>query len=318
MESITLTIDGREVIAPAGATILEAARSAEIYIPSLCNHPDLPLMKGMHPQEAVFRGGLKIENQADVSREAEGCGLCVVEIKGQEDPVPSCATPAQPGMKVVVDSDRLQKIRREKLAPFLADHPHACLTCAQAEGCSRSQCSSNVPENERCCELFGNCEFQKLVEYVGVLPLVGRWIPPGLPVIDDQPLFKRDYNLCLNCTRCVRVCREVRGVEALGFVFDEKGGVVVGTVGPTLAESGCKFCTACVEVCPTGAIMDKGIRPGKQEEDLVPCKSSCPAGVDIPGYVRAVKSGRTDQALALIREKASFPRGPGPGLRPPL
>jgi len=50
------------------------------------------------------------------------------------------------------------------------------------------------------------------------------------------------------------------GIEAIGFVFDKKGKVRVGSVAPSLKDSGCKFCNTCVEVCPTGAIMDKGLR----------------------------------------------------------
>ena len=61
----------------------------------------------------------------------------------------------------------------------------------------------------------------------------------------------------ISCERCIRVCREVRGVEALDFVFDEEGRVIVGSASPTLGESACRFYTACVEACPTGAIMDE-------------------------------------------------------------
>ncbi|MBW1705684.1 MAG: 4Fe-4S binding protein [Deltaproteobacteria bacterium] len=74
--------------------------------------------------------------------------------------------------------------------------------------------------------------------------------------MDDETLFKRDYNLCIGCTRCVRVCNEMQGVGALTFTTVE-GNLIVGTTEPTFKASGCKFCGACVEVCPTGALMDK-------------------------------------------------------------
>ncbi len=307
MASLNLTIDGQEMSAPEGATILEAARLAGIYIPILCHHPDLPPMGGLKPSETVYRGGERIDNATDAPAEAEGCGLCVVEIAGLSEPQPACATLVEAGLVITTDSEKLKALRQENLAPFLADHPHACLTCAQAEGCPRTQCSANVPEEERCCPLLGRCEFQKLVEYVGVAPSVPRWRPTSRPVIKDEPLFERDYNLCLNCGRCVRACQELRGVEALGFVFDEQGRVVVGSLAPTMAQSGCKFCTACVGVCPTGAIVDKGVRAASFAQDIVPCRAACPAGVDVPNYVRAVKAGQVDQALALIREKVPFP-----------
>ena len=93
----------------------------------------------------------------------------------------------------------------------------------------------------------------------------------------------------------------------LGFVFDKKGKIRVGTLSPTLEESGCRFCTACVEVCPTGALMDKAVRPGKRDDDLVPCRAACPAHIDIPGYIRLIAEGREDEAHAVIREKVPFP-----------
>jgi formate dehydrogenase (NADP+) beta subunit len=73
-----------------------------------------------------------------------GCGLCVVEVEGMPDPVSACSTKVKAGMVVVTDSDRIKAKRQQNLIPILTRHRHACLTCAQQEGCSRSQCSINV------------------------------------------------------------------------------------------------------------------------------------------------------------------------------
>jgi NADPH-dependent glutamate synthase beta subunit-like oxidoreductase len=88
-------------------------------------------------------------------------------------------------------------------------------------------------------------------------------------------------------------------------VSDSSGKVKVGTVAATLRDSGCKFCTACVEVCPTGAIRDIGMR--NKDEDLLPCVAACPAGINIPWYLRFVAQGKADQALSVIREKVPLP-----------
>jgi formate dehydrogenase (NADP+) beta subunit len=306
MTTVSLTIDGRAVEVPAGATILEAARKANIYIPTLCHHPDLPPAKGGAAAAAIYQGSRKIEN-ARPGECGRGCGLCVVEVEGQADLVGSCAAPAEEGMAVVTSSARIQAQRREKLVPILARHRHACLTCAQQEGCSRTQCSANVPENERCCPQFGLCELQNVANHVGILPATPKCAPTDCAVIKTHPLFERDYNLCIGCTRCVRACRDLRGVAAMGFVFDAGGEVQVGTLADNLEDSGCKFCTACVEACPTGALTDKGVRPGKRAEDLVPCKAACPAHIDVPGYVRLLAQGRRDEAHAVIREKVPLP-----------
>ncbi len=306
MKEVTLTINAQEIVVPDGATILEAAQGAGIYIPTLCYHPDLPIAKGIEAARVIYQGDRKVEN-AMPDEAGKGCGLCVVEVEGEAELISSCGTEVTDGMVVVTENDRITARRQKNLIPILSRHPHACLTCAQQEGCSRSQCSSNVPENERCCTQFGHCELQNVANYIGISPSTPKWIPTDLPVIDDHALFVRDYNLCIGCTRCIRACRDLRGIEAIGFVFDEKGQVRIGALESSLKDSGCKFCTACVEVCPTGALMDKSVRPGKKEEDLVPCKEACPAHIDIPGYLRLIAEGRRDEANAVIREKAPLP-----------
>ncbi|MGD9034295.1 MAG: FAD-dependent oxidoreductase, partial [Desulfobacteraceae bacterium] len=306
MNRVRLTINGQDIEAEAGVSILEAAKTAGIYIPALCYHPDLPVAKGSQAAKVVYQGEQRIEN-AMPEESGKGCGLCVVEVEGEEDLVGSCATEVKQDMVVVTENDRIHAKRRENLVPILANHPHACLTCAQQEGCPRTQCSSNVPENERCCDQFGHCELQNVANYIGISDATPKWLPTNLPIFNEDPLYKRDFNLCIACTRCVRACHDLRGIEALGFVNDENGQVQIGTIGPSLGESGCKFCTACVEVCPTGALMDKEVRAGKKEEDLVPCKEACPAHIDVPGYLRLIAEGKADEANAVIREKVPFP-----------
>ena len=306
MNTVKLTINEQAIEAQAGTTLLEAARSAVIYIPSLCSHPDLPPAKATTPTEIVYQGERKFENHTPEDTN-HSCGLCLVSVEGRTELIESCSTEIENGMVVVTESDAIRNARQQNLIPILTRHRHACLTCAQQEGCSLTQCSTNVPENERCCSLFGHCELQNVANYVGISDTTPKWIPTDLPIFKDDPLFERDYNLCIGCTRCIRACRELKGVDALGFVFDENGLVQIGTIKPILEESGCKFCTACVEVCPTGALMDKAVRAGKKEEDIVSCKEACPVHMDIPGYLRLIAEGKPDEANAVIREKVPFP-----------
>ncbi len=306
MNTVTITINDRTIEIPLRTTILEAARLVDIFIPTLCYHPDLPPAKDCPSSQIVYQGEKKLETTMP-GEFGKGCGLCVVEVKGEPDLVGSCANDVWEGMDVTTDNDRIKAERQENLLPILARHPHACLTCAQQEGCSRTQCSTNVPETERCCPQFGRCELQNVAEYIGISDITPKWIPTDLPLLKEDPLYTRDYNLCIGCTRCVRVCRDLRGIEAFGFVFDSYGQIQVGTLGPTLAESGCKFCTACVEVCPTGALMDKSVQPGKKKEELVPCRSACPANIDVPEYVRLISQGKLDESNAVIIEKVPLP-----------
>jgi NADPH-dependent glutamate synthase beta subunit-like oxidoreductase len=308
METITVSIDGSQVEVPEGVTILDAARAASIYIPTLCSHPDLPPGRGLKPNQVVYRGGEQFNNaEGQESQEFEGCRLCLVEVAGMAGFQTACSTLVQTGMVIQTNTPEVQEERRKNLVPFMTEHPHACLTCAQREGCTREPCSTNVPVEERCCIKFGNCELQKAAEYVGIKEETPRWVPTTLPILEDEPLFTRDYNLCIGCLRCLRACRDLREIEAIGFVFDNRADAVVGSVGPTLRESACKFCTACVEVCPTGALLDREVVT-EREAALIPCKTNCPAGIDVPQYVRLVGQGKYAEALTVIREKVPFPR----------
>ncbi len=331
MNRVKLTINGRQVESGAGATILQAAGSAGIYIPVLCSHPDLPAAGRSKGVAEIFQGGRRLENCLPDDRE-KGCGICLVEVEGEAELVGSCGAPVRNGMVVVTENDRIRQARRENLVPVLARHRHSCLTCAQQDGCSRTQCSSNVPEDERCCQKFGQCELQRVVNYVGIPGSAPKWVPSGPAVIENGPLIQRDYSLCIGCTRCVRACGELRGIGALGFVFDEDRRAQVGMIRPSVEESACRFCAACVEVCPTGALTDKPPRrlpayagqqssieaspdaalkqaePGtkrlNREEETVPCRTACPAHIDVPGYLRLIAQGLIDEAGALIRRKA--------------
>ncbi len=301
MGTVSFFVNNIEVKAPKDSSILEAARSADIYIPSLCYHPDLPPFRRAKAGTAVFRDGEQIVGDA-AEKEFEGCNLCLVEVEGQPELVPSCDTLITEGMQVLTDTERVREARQEKLMRILAKHPHACLTCAQKEGCTREPCSTNVPIAERCCSKFGNCELEKVAEYIGIRTDKPRYMPGNLPIVKDEPLFIRDHNLCISCTRCVRACQELRGVKALSFVY-RNGEAFVGSVAPTLKESDCRFCGACVEVCPTGTLMDKEVKAGERETSLVPCKFACPANIDVPRYINLIAQGRHAEAAAVVREK---------------
>ncbi|WP_246262365.1 FAD-dependent oxidoreductase [Aromatoleum evansii] len=288
---VKLSIDGVEVEAPAGASVLNAATAAGLYIPALCAHPDLP--------PAGQRGAGE-----------GGCNLCMVEIDGVDGVVKACSTTVTAGMVVTTKSPAIQEVRQASLAKILGPHPHVCLTCPQRDGCSRSQCSYGNPQETRCCTIFSSCELRKVSDYIGIPNTTPPYKPAQLPVVLDEPFFDRDYNLCIDCRRCLVACNDVRGVGCLEVkeVETPQGKrTYVGTIAPTLIESGCTFCQACVTVCPTGALMDRTLDPAKREESMVPCKNACPAGIDVPRYVQLAAEGKYGEAIAVVRERLPFP-----------
>jgi formate dehydrogenase beta subunit len=305
MGKVAIKLDGTECRVEEGASILEAALGAEVYVPNLCYHPDLPTFEALRPGGPIFQGQERIESESDTAC-FEGCRLCLVEVQGEQGLVTACNTTVADGMEIRTDTPRIVEARREQLSRIFARHPHACIGCAQRFGCALEPCSTNVPQDERCCSAFGKCELQKVAEFVGIKGDTPRYTPPGRPVLEDEPLFRMDYNLCIGCGRCVRACVDLRGVRALGCAWRD-GRLEVGTVAPTLKESGCKFCGACVEVCPTGALMDKATISGDRESVLVPCRDTCPAGMDVPAYIRLIAQGDFTEAAAVVRESVPLP-----------
>ena len=193
-EKIKLTIDGVEVEVEKGATVLQAAQSAGIYIPTLCYHPDLPPYGG--------------------------CRLCIVEIENMRGLPTSCTTPAAAGMVVKTNTSQLQQLRQDFLRLILTEHPNACLTCDRRERCGPNDiCLRNVAVTERCvlCPKNGQCELQRVADYIGIgeMPLPYKY--KNLPVDDRAPLIRRDYNLCILCGRCVQMCEEVEGHRCYQF-----------------------------------------------------------------------------------------------------
>jgi len=302
MDTAFVVIDEVAIDAEAGASILEAALAAGVYIPHLCSHPDLPPYDAIPPVRAVYRGSRRIEAVDGPGGENpyDGCGLCVVEVEGEDNPVRACRTPVKEGMRIRTRSAALVVLRRTHLAAILETHPHACLTCAQREGCSLTQCSSNVPVEERCCWKFNRCELRKVAGSVGIPPHLPRYRYRDLPRLNDTPLFSRDDNLCIGCMRCVRACHHTYGEAAIGYIRSDDG-IVVGALGPSPPESGCRLCGICVEVCPTGALMDTDIQWASRRSDLVPCVHHCPLGLDVPEYVRRIAGGDFAGAAEVIR-----------------
>ena len=257
-DGTTFKIDGRDVIAKPGQTILQAAMDQDIYIPYLCYYPK------MKPQGS--------------------CRACMVEVEanGRKMTVASCTTPPMPDAEVTTNSKDVQDLRRNVIELLMTEHPHGCLTCHRIELCGPQDiCQRHVTVTDRCtiCPKNERCELKDTVRLVELdlrTPL--NYHRRDLPIHSDDPFYDRDYNLCIVCSRCVRVCDEVRFDTALTLT-SRSGVALVGTShGTSLLESGCEFCGACVDVCPTGSLTERNYKWEKAVKEVTTVCTNCPVG----------------------------------------
>lgn len=221
------------------------------------------------------------------------CKLCSVEIDGEPTIAQSCETIIKDGLVVRTKTEAVKKLRMTAMEMMLASHPKDCTSC----------------------DKYLNCELQALMQYMGVAHSRLREIEKvNTRIAKSDNLIKKEMQRCIQCGRCVRVCEEMRGVSVLS-INKKNGETYINTKGDKpLVDTECRFCGACVEVCPTGAIQDvRGIFSSDtpRNKALIPCKNECPAHTDIPAYIRLVEQGKYSDAVSVIREKLTFPHSLG-------
>jgi len=207
---VNLTIDGKNIEVKEGTTVLRAAQSAGIEIPTLCDHPELTPYGG--------------------------CRLCLVEVEGARTLQPSCTLPVSEKMVVKTTTDRVKEARKFVLTLLFSERNHFCPYCQESGG---------------------DCELQNAAYQEGMTnwPLSPNFNTFGVDA--SGPYFVLDNNRCILCRRCVRACGELVGNFTWGF--EERGAksYLVADYGVPIGESSCVSCGTCVQVCPTGAIIDR-------------------------------------------------------------
>ncbi len=204
-----IEINNKTIKAKRGDTILETLRRNGISVPTLCS------MEGFTPTGA--------------------CRMCVVEIEGTDDLVPSCSHPVEEWMKIHTHSPRVINARRTIVELLLSSHPDDCLYCIRNK----------------------NCELQNLAVELGIrerrLPVVKKKVKKD----PSSASIVRDPAKCILCGRCVRVCKNLIGISTLDFIGKGMKTLVGPTFNNRLNISNCITCGQCIMTCPTGALHEK-------------------------------------------------------------
>lgn len=208
---VNLTINNINLSVEEGTTILNAAKQIGVHIPTLC-HLD------MHD--------IKMVNKVAT------CRVCMVEIEGRKNLMPSCSTEVAPGMVVHTNTLRAIKSRRTVVELLLSNHPKDCLIC------ERNQ----------------NCELQSLAAELGIREVKYNGYKSEYEKDTSSFSLIRNPEKCILCRRCETMCNEVQTVGVYSAVhrgFD----TVIGTAFDSpMIDTVCTFCGQCVSVCPTGAL----------------------------------------------------------------
>jgi NADH-quinone oxidoreductase subunit G len=224
-DQVTVTIDGRAHQFPKGTNLLEACNEVGCNVPFFCYHEGLS-------SPAV-------------------CRQCLVDVKGQPKPVPSCYTPVADKMEVTTNSPRVLDIRRQMLEFTLLNHPIDCPICDKAGECTLQKHYFDWDA--------------KFARNDGIKVEKDKVVDIGKHIVLDQ-------ERCILCTRCIRVCDEVAKQPELTMALRGDHEVLTTAPGKRLDNP---YSLNTVDVCPVGALTSKDFRFAMRAWELTATPSVC-------------------------------------------
>ena len=224
------------------------------------------------------------------------CRVCLVEIEGRKGYPASCTTEVDEGMVVRTHSARLDELRRSVVELYVSDHPLDCVNC-----------SAN-----------GDCELQDVAVSLGVEESRYGLGEGGYRDVErdvSNPYFAFDPAQCIVCYRCVRACDDIQGTFAL--TVDGRGYASKVTAGQldSFMESDCVSCGACVNHCPTEALMEKSvIEEGQPDRSVITTCAYCGVGCSFNAELKGDKvlrmtpdrDGQANAGHACVKGRFAF------------
>jgi len=235
-DKIEFKLDQQSVEAHAGESILAAARRHGVDIPHLC-----------------YKDGYRADGN---------CRACVVEIEGERTLAPSCCRKVTAGMQVRTQSERAVKSQKMVLEMLLSDMPDRGYKWN--DGVDMADMAGQHGE-------LSDWAARLNVTVRSELKVLAR---AALSADESHPAMAVNLDACIQCTRCVRACREVQVNDVIGLAGRGAHSRIVFDLDDLLGHSSCVACGECVQACPTGALMPKS-RVGSQKVDKL-VDSVCP------------------------------------------
>jgi len=186
------------------------------------------------------------------------CRLCVVELEGSRYPVASCTTKATHGMVVQTASEKIEKYRKTLLEMVISENPTG-VDVNRLRGYASQELTTLTHRYEA-----------ETGRFLGAQSGTSN-------TNDTNPFILRDYDLCISCYRCVRVCAEQEGDYAISVMNRGFHTQITTEFNGLLKESACTFCGQCVQTCPTGALGDKkALRAVELPGEIEKTRTVCP------------------------------------------